>query len=227
MPRPPKELFKQKVGAFFDVDYVIVKKDFYRLLAEHLKDEGKISIFKFLQGYIWYIKFKLNILDGEAVLKKQVEKLRGMPVEKFKKMAQEIFERAKEYIYKTSINTIKEHKKAGHIVCLLSGNFKLLIEPLARFLQIDWYIGVELEEENGVLTGKVKEPMPIGEGKKYWLLQFAREHNIDLSQSYFYTDSIWDLPALEIVGHPIAVNPDRKLRSIARKRNWTILSWQE
>jgi phosphoserine phosphatase len=61
-----------------------------------------------------------------------------------------------------------------------------------------------------------------GQGKVVWAERFAAEHDVDLAASYFYTDSISDLPLLERVGHPVVVNPDLRLRRLARKRGWPL-----
>ncbi|MGD8627079.1 MAG: haloacid dehalogenase-like hydrolase, partial [Anaerolineae bacterium] len=75
---------------------------------------------------------------------------------------------------------------------------------------------------DGRLTGEIEPPPCYGQGKVVWAERFAREHAVDLSASYFYTDSISDLPLLERVGQPVAVNPDPRLRRLARARGWQI-----
>jgi phosphoserine phosphatase len=72
------------------------------------------------------------------------------------------------------------------------------------------------------LTGQVVPPVCYGTGKVVWAERFAEEHGVDLSASYFYTDSITDLPLLERVAHPVAVNPDPRLRRLAQKRGWPV-----
>jgi phosphoserine phosphatase len=79
-----------------------------------------------------------------------------------------------------------------------------------------------LEREDGRLTGRVTPPVCYGQGKVVWAERFAAEHDVDLDAGYFYTDSISDLPLLERVGHPVAVNPDPRLRRLADKRGWPI-----
>ena len=79
-----------------------------------------------------------------------------------------------------------------------------------------------LESRDGRLTGKVVPPVCFGPGKIVWAERFAAEYGVDLSSSYFYTDSISDLPLLERVRYPVAVNPDPRLRRLARKRGWPV-----
>lgn len=68
------------------------------------------------------------------------------------------------------------------------------------------------------MTGELESPACFGEGKAVWAERFAAEHGVDLDRSYFYTDSLSDLPLLERVGHPVAVNPDPRLRRLALRR---------
>jgi phosphoserine phosphatase len=84
------------------------------------------------------------------------------------------------------------------------------------------YVCTYLEAEDGRLTGRIVPPVCYGPGKVVWAERFAAEHRVDLSASYFYTDSITDLPLLEQVGHPVAVNPDPRLRRLARRQGWPV-----
>jgi phosphoserine phosphatase len=72
------------------------------------------------------------------------------------------------------------------------------------------------------MTGEVVDPPCYGEGKITWAQRYAAEHDGILAEAYFYTDSYSDQPLLELVGHPIAVNPDTRLRRLAQKRSWPI-----
>jgi phosphoserine phosphatase len=81
--------------------------------------------------------------------------------------------------------------------------------------------------EDGLFTGRVIEPICFEEGKIYWLQQFIEEHGIDLAKSWFYTDSITDLPLLDLVGHPVAANPDPLLYRAAVKRRWPVRFFEE
>ena len=84
------------------------------------------------------------------------------------------------------------------------------------------YLCTFLQSEDGRLTGAIEPPACYGTGKVVWARRFAAEHGVDLGASYFYTDSISDLPLLEQVGHPVAVNPDPRLRRLATRRGWPI-----
>ena len=117
---------------------------------------------------------------------------------------------------------MREHEAAGHVVAIVSGATKFVVRPLAARLGIRHMLYTRLEVEDGAFTGRVIEPICFEEGKIYWLQQFIEEQAIDLAKSYFYTDSITDRPLLDLVGHPVAVNPDPLLYREAVRRSWPV-----
>jgi putative phosphoserine phosphatase/1-acylglycerol-3-phosphate O-acyltransferase len=108
------------------------------------------------------------------------------------------------------------------VVAIVSGATAFVVRPIAAHLGIEHILYTRLEVENGLFTGRVIEPICFEEGKIYWLQQFIEEQGIDLAKSYFYTDSITDLPLLDLVGHPVATNPDPLLYRTAVKRRWPV-----
>jgi putative phosphoserine phosphatase/1-acylglycerol-3-phosphate O-acyltransferase len=108
-------------------------------------------------------------------------------------------------------------------VAILSSTTNYLADPLAADLGIEHLLVSRMVVRDGVLTGEVQRPLCYGAGKIHWARLFAAEHGVDLAESYFYTDSVTDVPMLELVGHPQVVNPDPLLRRLARRRGWNIL----
>jgi putative phosphoserine phosphatase/1-acylglycerol-3-phosphate O-acyltransferase len=127
-----------------------------------------------------------------------------------------------ETIYPEAVRLVAEHCDKGHVVAIVSGATRFVVRPIAAHLGIEHMLYTRLEVEDGLFTGRVIEPICFEEGKIYWLQQFIDEHEIDLARSYFYTDSITDLPLLDIVGHPIVTNPDPLLYRTAVKRRWPV-----
>jgi len=118
---------------------------------------------------------------------------------------------------------LAEHQAQGHVLGIVSASTQYAVGPLAAHLGIpEQYVSSHLESQDGRLTGRIVPPLCYGEGKVVWAERFSAEHGADLSVSYFYTDSITDLPLLERVGHPVAVNPDPKLQRLAKQRAWPI-----
>ena len=84
----------------------------------------------------------------------------------------------------------------------------------------------QIEVQGGKFTGRIHAPVCYGTGKVHWAEQFAAEKQIDLSQSWFYTDSYSDLPMLRRVGRRVVINPDPRLRRYARRAGWTVEEWR-
>jgi len=126
-------------------------------------------------------------------------------------------------IYPDALARLRGHKEAGHRVVLLSGALDFLLEPMKDM--VDDVLCATLVQENGVYTGELSGPPVAGDARARMLASFARRRNLDLSRSYAYADSISDLPMMEAVGNPVAVNPDRRLESEAKERGWEIRAW--
>jgi phosphoserine phosphatase len=108
---------------------------------------------------------------------------------------------------------------------LLSGALDFILEPFEDMA--DDVLTARLEEENGVYTGELSGAPVAGDARARMLASFARRRGVDLSRSYAYADSISDLPMLEAVGNPVAVNPDSRLRAAAKERGWQIKNWRK
>ena len=128
-----------------------------------------------------------------------------------------------ERIFPDALERLREHKALGHRVVLLSGALDFLLEPMKDLA--DDVLCSTLAQENGTFTGELSGSPVAGDARARMLASFARKRNVDLSRSYAYADAISDLPMLEAVGHPIAVNPDRRLRAAAEGRGWQIRDW--
>jgi putative phosphoserine phosphatase/1-acylglycerol-3-phosphate O-acyltransferase len=125
-------------------------------------------------------------------------------------------------IYPRAAELVREHETKGHVVALVSGATKFVVRPLAERLGVRHFLYTRLEVENGLFTGRVVEPICFEEGKIYWIQHFIEQQGIDLARSFFYTDSITDLPLLDLVGHPVVVNPDPLLYRTAVRRRWPV-----
>jgi HAD superfamily hydrolase (TIGR01490 family) len=129
-------------------------------------------------------------------------------------------------IYPEAVELVREHAERGHVVAIVSGATKFVLRPLADHLRIKHVMHTHLEVRDGRFTGRVIDPICFGEGKIYWLQQLIEQEGIDLAKSFFYTDSITDLPLLDLVGHPQVVNPDPLLYRRAVRRHWPVRFFQ-
>jgi putative phosphoserine phosphatase/1-acylglycerol-3-phosphate O-acyltransferase len=130
-------------------------------------------------------------------------------------------------IYPEAERRVRKHLELGHFVALVSGSTRYVLDPLAAHLGVKHVLCTELESDQGVLTGRVVEPVCFGRGKVHRLSQLIECEGLDLPRSWFYTDSMSDLPLLELVGHPVVVNPDPPLYREARRRRWPIEFFEE
>jgi HAD superfamily hydrolase (TIGR01490 family) len=123
-----------------------------------------------------------------------------------------------------AVRRIREHRRRGDHVVLMTGALDLLVEPL-RHLG-DELVAARLAERRGAFTGELVEPPLTADGRASLAARLAAERGVDLGDCHAYGDSVSDLPLLEAVGHPVAVNPDFRLAREARRRAWPVLEWE-
>jgi HAD superfamily hydrolase (TIGR01490 family) len=128
-------------------------------------------------------------------------------------------------IYPEGMRRIREHKRAGHRVLLLTGALDVVVEPLAELLDVEVDCAHLLVKE-GRLTGDLQSPPPAGEARATLLEEYAAINGVVLSESFAYADSLSDLGMLELVGTPVAVNPDARLSQVAGQRGWRVERWK-
>ena len=125
--------------------------------------------------------------------------------------------------FPAGIRRVREHRACGHRTLLITGALDVVIEPLRPLF--DDVVCARLGEKGGRFTGELLDAPPTGEARAQLMAGYAAQHGLDLEQSVAYADSASDLPMLEAVGHPVAVNPETKLAAIARKRGWHVETW--
>ena len=120
---------------------------------------------------------------------------------------------------------LKRHQESGYLVVLTSGSFQNLIKIFSSRLNIDFAVGTELEIVKNKFSGKIIPPLCFDQGKAEKVKQFLADNNlrIDFKESFAYSDSIFDLPILELVGNPVVVEPDKELLETASTRGWQII----
>ena len=118
---------------------------------------------------------------------------------------------------------VRQHRALGHRTLLITGALDIVVEPFQDLF--DEVVSAKLSVRNGRLTGELEQGPPTGEARAQIMADFARDNSLDLEQAVAYADSASDLPMLEAAGHPVAVNPEVKLATIARKRGWHTEEW--
>lgn len=123
-----------------------------------------------------------------------------------------------------AVRRIREHRRAGHTIIFITGSLDFIVEPLQPLT--DEIVSARLDEVDGIFSGDLATPPLVGEARASWLRDYAASERADLSRSYAYADSMSDLPMLEAVGNPVAVNPDVPLARVARERGWPVEEWR-
>lgn len=212
--------------AFFDMDRTLLRCSTGERWVRFLRRRGEMSFWKMLQAVSWMTRYKLAIIDMEAVTTLLVAELKGAEVEELtgkcriffeEEVVPEVAPRARE--------AIAFHRGEGHELAILSTATPYVTEPLARLLGIPHVLCTRLVVEDGRFVGEHVRPACYGAGKVYWAERFAGEQGVDLAASWFYTDSYSDLPMLDRVGTRRVVNPDSRLRRHARRVGWPMEDW--
>ena len=128
-------------------------------------------------------------------------------------------------VYPEGMRRIREHKRAGHRVLLLTGALDVVVEPLAELLDVEVDCA-HLLVKDGRLTGDLQSPPPAGEARAALLEDYAERSGVTLGESFAYADSLSDLPMLEMAGTPVVINPDARLSQMASQRGWRVERWR-
>jgi HAD superfamily hydrolase (TIGR01490 family) len=214
-----------QVGVFFDIDHTLIAGDSGFLFMRYLVRRGQLKWHSLLSPGYYTILYRLNLLDIEAVFRRYQSWVRGQRHADVEALCAEWYAACvRPRVYAAMAARVAAHQRAGHVVAMLSSATTYVAEPLARDLGIHHLLVNRLIVVDGRLTGEAVRPLCWGEGKLHWAQRFAAAQGIDLRRSYFYSDSVSDLPMLKLVGHPRPTNPDRLLRRAARRYGWPVLS---
>jgi HAD superfamily hydrolase (TIGR01490 family) len=127
------------------------------------------------------------------------------------------------HLFPQATELIEANRIAGLEPILVTGSPDFIVAPLAAHLNVTTFVANRLVYNRGRATGRLHEPVMAGDAKAAWCIAYAAAHRLNLRSCWGYADSYHDLAFLAAVGHPVAVNPDRKLREIARGRQWPMI----
>ncbi|MDA8300757.1 MAG: HAD-IB family hydrolase [Actinomycetota bacterium] len=219
-----------KAAAFFDLDRTVIAKPSLAAFSGPFYREGLLSrrlVAHALWGQVLFARFGARQATIER-LRLRVQRLtEGWEQERVRSIvASTLAQVVGPITYKEALDLIAEHQLAGRKVYIVSASPAEIVEPLSRYLGADGAIATSAAVSAGRYTGQLLR-YAFGPEKADAIREAAERDNLDLTGSWAYSDSATDLPMLEAVGHPVAVNPDRALRRIARMRNWPILTFSQ
>ena len=217
---------RSRTAAFFDLDKTVVAKSSALAFSRELYREGFISPTVVLKTAYAQLSYQLLGASAEKMERSRealLELTRGWEAERVKRLVRETMQEVIDpLIYQEALDLFAEHRRAGRALYLVSSAGEEVVQPLAEYLGVPHVIATRMAvDDDGRYAGEI-EFYAYAEGKAEAMRAEAQRRDIDLAESYAYSDSITDLPMLEVVGTPVAVNPDKDLRAIARERGWEI-----
>jgi HAD superfamily hydrolase (TIGR01490 family) len=213
------------IAALFDMDNTVLAIETGLSWTRFLYRRGELPARMAAKALYWSALYKLAVLDMEAVFGRLAADLAGDAEDEL--VAKTALWYARDvamHVAPAARVAIEQHRRAGHVVALATGSTTYAARPVARGVGIDHVLASELEVAAGRFTGRVRAPC-FGRHKVVIVEAWARDHDIALDRSYFYSDSYNDLPMLSRVGTAIAVNPDARLARHARRHGWSVARW--
>jgi HAD superfamily hydrolase (TIGR01490 family) len=217
-------------AAFFDLDKTVIAKSSTLAFTGKLYKAGILgrrTLLRAAIGQLMYVTFGADEDQLDRAREAMLELTKGWDRAEIEKIVTEALEEVvAPLVYAEALFLIDEHVREGRDVYIVSASPEEVVRPLARYIGVENVIATQAKvDEQGLYTGEV-ELYAYGPDKALAVRDLAAEKGIALSESYAYSDSVTDQPLLELVGHPVAVNPDRDLKKLAEERQWPILGFK-
>ncbi len=211
---------------FFDLDRTVLSVNSGRLWVDHEVKQGFLTRWQALRAIWWIGTYHIGFTRMESLLEEAIETLGGTLEIDLVRRTEAFYTAQIDRTYRPgALEAVERHREAGDTITLLTTSSAYLCAPVLRRLELEHALCNRFEVEEGRFTGRPLGAMCYGAGKVEHAQAFCERVGGLLSEATFYTDSMSDLPMLEAVGQPVAVNPDPRLRRVAAKRGWPILDW--
>lgn len=216
-PRGPQ------VAALFDFDGTIIAGYSATALLQEKFKRRQMSVEEIIETANVMSQYSLGGMSFSGLMTAAAKFMKGVTEESFRQFGEELYEKhIARKVYPETRAIIQAHLAKGHTVAIISSATIYQIEPTARDLGIEHVLCSQYEVKDGAFTGNIVRPLCFGEGKVLAAEKLAAEVGADLDASYFYSDSSDDIELLERVGKPRVLNPNAKLRAIAKERDWPV-----
>jgi len=215
--------------ALFDMDRTLINVNSAAPYVRWRRRHGRNSAADVARVAYWLLKYKFGLLDAERIAERVVSAFRNdREAELLSDYAEWYRAEGQRHIVAKGRATVERHRRDGAVMAIVTSATRYAAAPLAEELGIPHLLCTRLEVDAvGRFTGRIVAPMCYGPGKAEQATRWAEELGCDIRQAYFYTDSITDAPLLSIVAHPVAVNPDPRLRRLAKAEGWSIENWRD
>jgi HAD superfamily hydrolase (TIGR01490 family) len=221
------------IAAFFDLDGTLYTGHIWKAIVSHhwIHRKKLPFLLAFLVTHLgpWPL-VNAGLLDRKGYFIRWGENMAGMVGGFSRQEAQRLFQWIWDHdvahsLYPEAISTLRWHQEQGHQVVLVSGTFQELLEVIAQGLEIPHAVGTLMEMRGERYTGRIVPPFCFGPYKVQRAEEFLESAGweIDFASSFAYADTIYDVPLLESVGHPVAVCPDEELLAHAQQRGWPVM----
>ena len=216
-----------RVAAFFDVDNTLIQGASIILLARGLAKHRFFTV-RDIAGLAWsQAKFRIsgeeNADDVAAGRDKALSFVKGRTVAELTALSEEVVDTSMlDRVWPGTRSLVQMHLDAGQQVWLVTATPVMLARVIATRLGLSGALGTVAEEHDGVYTGRLVGDILHGPGKAHAIAKLAEAEGFDLSRCYAYSDSFNDMPMLTMVGNPVAINPDSRLRKYASENGWDV-----
>lgn len=214
-------------AAFFDLDRTLISGASTFLLGVEAWRQGMATTNDVIGWTVEALGFLLAGDRGEGASTdartEMLAQIKGASVEELDRIGEAVLPKLVAKVRPEARKLISMHHDAGRETWIVSASPQRLVQPLALALGMTGAIGTEGKVAGGKFTGELDGPFIYGPGKATAIEKLAGDRDYDLTRCYAYSDSVSDLPMLELVGHPVAVNPDSDLDTLAHERGWPIV----
>jgi HAD superfamily hydrolase (TIGR01490 family) len=218
-------------AAFFDLDKTVISRSSMMAFASAFRREGLVTRRTLARGawtQLVYVKWGAGPKKLARVQSSVLQVTRGWEQDAVRRIvAERLSDAIDPIVYDEARRLMAAHRAAGRRIYLVSAAPEEIVQPIGHHLGVDEAIASRPDiDADGRYAGTI-ERYAYGPAKALIMRELARHAGIDLAASYAYTDSITDVPMLEAVGHPVAVNPDKALERISRLRGWEVVRFAE
>jgi HAD superfamily hydrolase (TIGR01490 family) len=212
--------------AIFDLDNTLIGGDSDNLWGEYVCEQGYVDGPDFAaRNDQFYADYQAGTLDIIAYLRFALAALTGRPREELDAWHQDFMEsKIKPILLPAAAKLLTEHREKGHELLIITATNRFITEPIAQLLGVDNIIACEAEVVDGFFTGEPTGVPSYHAGKVTRLYDWLDGRDNTLQDAWFYSDSHNDLPLLELVDNPVAVDPDDTLRARAIELGWPVIS---